>query len=122
MSPMTIQLLDSDKICEILLQRAEAFSKKLPQSQGARREGKAVVLTFIQDKKLPADKNQYRKKIIDKYAKQAYKKIFAGDHEIDLLLMDARLIFSTLFWDGQELSEMEFTYFMNDLLFLAGTD
>ena len=113
-----IQLSDSRIIFEALLRRAEVFSKSLPQSQGARKEGKTIILTFIVDKKLPFDTERYRKENIDECAIQAYDKIFSGQDEVDLLLLDIRLAFSVLFWDGQELSEMEFTYRTTDLLFL----
>ncbi len=43
------------------------------------------------------------KKILIAYAVEAYKEVFAGQDEIDLLLIDARLVFSVLFWDGQDL-------------------
>jgi hypothetical protein len=119
---MAIRLLSSHLNSDILLQRAARFAQELPQSLGARSEGKAINLTFIIDEKLPDDKVNYCKENINKYAKQAYKKIFSGQDEIDLLLLDIRLIFSVLFWDGQQLSEVEVTYFMNDLLFLATVD
>jgi hypothetical protein len=116
---MISQLSDSRITLEALLRRAEVFSKDLPQSQGARKEGKTIILTFIVDKKLPFDTESYRKENIDECAIQAYHKIFSDQDEVDLLLMDIRLVFSVLFWDGQELSEMKFTYRTNDLLFLA---
>ena|SRR5690349_2864251 len=115
---MTLQS-ESNVLSDQLLRLAEKFSKRLPQSQGARIEGKGLVLTFIVDEKLPADKMQYAEKNIDRYARAAYKEIFSGPDEIDLLLMDARLVFSVLFWDGHELAEQEFVYFMNDLSYLA---
>lgn len=115
---MTIQS-ESNVLSGRLLQRTENLAAKLPQYQGARIEGKRLVLTFIVDEKLPADKIQYGEKNIDAYAIEAYKEVFAGQDEIDLLLIDARLVFSVLFWDGQDLGEVEFIYFMNDLLHLA---
>jgi hypothetical protein len=115
---MTLQS-ESNVLSDQLLRLGENFSKKLPQSQGARIEGKGLVLTFIVDEKLPADKNQYAQTNIDRYAVPAYKEIFSGQDEIDLLLLDARLVFSVLFWDGQALAEEEFVYFMNDLSYLA---
>ncbi len=116
------QLLDPPKKSDILLRRAEIFAERFSQSLGAKKQGRAIILTFITDEKLPFDKEKYGKERIDKYAIQAYKTIFFGQDEIDLLLRDIRLVFSALFWDGQQLLELEFTYFMNDLLFLATAD
>lgn len=110
---------ESNVLSDRLLSRAETFVKRFPQSQGVRIEGKAVVLTFIVDEKLPADKIRYAEKNIDRHAIAAYKEIFSGQDEVDLLLIDARLVFSVLFWDGQALAEEEFVYFINDLLYLA---
>ncbi len=104
---------------EVLLQQANAFSKTLPQSLGARWEGKKLILAFVVDEQLPADHVQYAVDNIDKYATAAYKAIFQGQDEIDLLLVDVRLAFSALFWDGEELAEVEFVYPMNELLFLS---
>ena len=115
---MKTQHLDYSMISH-LLQHAETFAKNLPQSLGARTAGTAIILTFMADATLPADIDKYRKENIDKYAKQAYKKILSGQNEIDLFLMDIRLVFSTLFWDGKEMSEVEFEYCMNDLLLLT---
>jgi len=112
---MTLQS-ESNVLSDRLLSRAENFAKRFPQSQGVRIEGKGIVLTFIVDEKLPADKIQYAEKNIDPHAVAAYKEILSGQDEIDLLLIDARLVFSVLFWDGQALAEEEFIYFMNDLL------
>lgn len=98
---------------------AEIFAKRLPQSLGARMEGKAVVLSFIVDDEPPADKAEYARQHIDQYAIAAYREIFSGEDEIDLLLMDVRLVFSVLFWDGRGISEVEFVYFIKDLLFLV---
>jgi hypothetical protein len=107
---------------ETLLQLANTFCKTLPQSLGARWEGKKLILAYVVDEQLPADEVQYAVDNIDKYATAAYKTIFKGQDEIDLLLMDVRLVFSALFWDGEELKEVEFLYPMNELLFLSSVD
>jgi hypothetical protein len=106
-------------LSDILLQQAIAFSKTLPQSLGARWDGKKLILAYVVDDQLPEDEVQYAVDNIDKHATAAYKTIFQGQDEIDLLLMDVRLVFSALFWDGEELKEVEFLYPMNELLFLS---
>lgn len=112
------ELLYAD-LSETLLQRANAFSKTLPQPLGARWDGKKLILAYVVDEPLPADQVQYAVDNIDEYALAAYKMVFEGQDEIDLLLMDVRLVFSALFWNGHELSEIEFMYPMNELLLLS---
>ena len=106
-------------LSDVLLQQANAFSKTLPESLGARWDGKKLILAYVVDEQLPADHVQYAVDNIDQIATSAYKTVFKGQDEIDLLLMDVRLVFSALFWDGEELSEVEFVYPMNELLFLS---
>lgn len=115
------ELLYSD-LSDILLQQANAFSKTLPQSLGARWDGKKLILAYVVDEPLPADHVQYAVDSIDSFAVAAYNTIFRGQDEIDLLLMDVRLVFSALFWDSEKLSEVEFMYPMNELLLLCAEE
>lgn len=104
----------------VIAECAEIFSRRLPQSLGARIDGKSVILTFIVDEAPPEDHAAYASRHLDSYAVAAYREILSGEDEIDLLLMDVRVVFSVLFWDGQEICDVEFTYYIKDLLFLAG--
>lgn len=102
--------------------RAQVFANNLPQSQGARQEGKSFVLTYLVDEKSPSDIEQYRHDHVDKYARQAFQRIFVDHDEIELLLKDFRLVFNVLFWDGQELVEMQFAYSISELLFMGSSN
>lgn len=103
------------------LPKAEIFASHLPQSQGARRDGRNIILTYIVDGKRPADQVSYAEQHIDAHAVAAFRQIFEGADEAELLMKDIRLTFTVLFWDGQALSDIEFTYYMSDLLFLSGS-
>ena len=102
--------------------RAQVFANNLPQSQGARKEGRSFVLTYIVDEKLPFDIQKYRHDHVDRYALQAYHRIFSDHDEIELLLKDVHLVFCVLFWDGQELAEQDFVYSISELLFLSSSN
>ncbi len=115
---MASYLYSSEKINIQLLKQIELFASQLPQSQGFRRDGNTVVFTYIVDEKRPANPDLYARQKIDAYAVQGYKTIFSGIDEIDLLLKDFRLRFVVLFWYEEELQDLEFTYYMNDLQLL----
>ena len=119
---MMTLLSDTRKTTQPLLMRAQVFANNLPQSQGARKEGRSFVLTYIVDEKLPSDVEKYRHDNVDKYALQAFHRIFSDADEIELLLKDLRLVFTVLFWDGQELAEQEFVYSISELLLLKSSN
>ena len=105
----------------VIARCADIFAKRLPQSMGARMENKSVVLSFIVDDTAPTDRDVYGRRHIDPYAIAAFREIFSGEDEIDLLLLDIRLVFSVLFWDGSQITGVEFNYYMTDLIYLAGS-
>ncbi len=112
---MASYLYSSEKINAHLLHQADLYARQLPQSQGFRKEGNTLILTYIVDEEKPVIPSLYARQQVDYYAAAAYKAIFSAIDEIDLLLKDFRLRFAVLFWYKEELQDIEFTYYMNDL-------
>jgi hypothetical protein len=100
-----------------LLFRAQTFANELPESQGVQREKNKLVFTYIINEQVPTDSAKYRNENVNRYAVKAYEKIFYDQDKIDLLFKGIKIVFVVLFFDGNNITDIEFTYFINDELF-----
>lgn len=84
-----------------------------------KKEWDGIVFEIIADRKLPPDKSIYQKENINKHSLSAFNKVLYDENTDQLASSDFRFYFIVYFrHENKILGEMEFTYLMNDKLFL----
>ena len=103
-----------------LMRRAIFFANaELPDLRKVKREWNSIVFEFLVEEKLPGNKLRYQYGQIDRFAIGAFKTIL-HDQDQSLLGKDFCFVFSVYFRNGNNIAGgMEFTYYMNDDLFLG---